>query len=98
MENRVKSKYFAGSNKDGYQTCRKHIKIEEESNETEEKKVKLEEDPKTLKFVWYPNNWQILLENIKSMRSDRSAVVDTQGCERTADTKETPSVMFFYCC
>ena len=99
MENEEKSKYFTRSNKDHYKSLpirRKHIKIEEDSNQTEEKKMKidLEQDPATLKPVWYPNNWQTLLENIKSMRSDKSAVVDSQGCERTADPEEIPSVKF----
>ena len=105
MENEAKSKYFTRSNKDENQSIpirRKHIKIEEDSNEAEEKKIKLEEDPATLKPVWYPNNWQTLLENIKIMRSDKSAVVDSQGCERTADPEEIPSVNFKFsdisCC
>ena len=96
MENEVKSKYFTRSNKEEYQFCRKHIKIEEESKEIEEKKIRLEEDA-TIKPLWQPENWQTVLENIKSMRSDKSAVVDAQGCERTADPKEIPSVKFYWC-
>ena len=39
-----------------------------------------------------PPNWEEIFENIKKMRSGRTAVVDTMGCERTADLKQEPKV------
>jgi len=42
---------------------------------------------------WRPNNWELLYSNIKMMRADRTAIVDSQGCERTADPHATPKVI-----
>jgi len=42
---------------------------------------------------WRPNNWEMLYSNIKMMRADRTAIVDSQGCERTADPHATPQVI-----
>ncbi|EDO31265.1 predicted protein, partial [Nematostella vectensis] len=41
---------------------------------------------------WEPPNWRQQLENIRQMRASRDAPVDSQGCERTADTSTTPQV------
>ena len=57
------------------------------------KREKSEED--TTK--WEPENWRELLQNIKAMREDENAPVDSQGCERTADETETPEVMNYFC-
>ena len=46
------------------------------------------------KGVWEPANWREQLANIREMRRDRDAPVDSQGCERTADMKASPEVMF----
>ena len=53
------------------------------------KKEKLQEADK-----WEPENWRELLQNIKSMRQDEDAPVDSQGCERTADETESAEVDF----
>lgn len=45
-----------------------------------------------VQLKWEPKNWRQLLDNIKEMRRDKTAVVDLQGCERTADIKEKPEV------
>ena len=54
------------------------------------------EEKETIKtevqLKWEPKNWKQLLDNIKEMRRDKTAVVDSQGCERTADVKEKPEV------
>lgn len=42
--------------------------------------------------LWTPKNWQQQLQNIREMRRERTAPVDHQGCERTADVKATPAV------
>ena len=39
-----------------------------------------------LEVKWEPNNWRDQFENIRIMRKDKSAPVDTMGCERC--TKE----------
>eukprot|EP00795_Rhopilema_esculentum_P009161 gene9161-16829_t len=51
------------------------------------KKEKLDED------TWEPANWRELLKNIKLMREDETAPVDSQGCERTADESESPQIV-----
>lgn len=80
------------------------IKYEENTSHKEEienvkvKRIKKEEVEKDVdekqQTQWFPNNWKFLLENIKEMRKDRTAVVDSQGCERTADLNERPEVCF----
>lgn len=62
----------------------KKVKKEEPDEERKEKDNK--------RVCWFPNNWKLQLENIKEMRKDRTAVVDSQGCERTADMNEKPEV------
>lgn len=42
--------------------------------------------------TWTPKDWKQLLNNIREMRQDRSATVDHQGCERTADLSAPPAV------
>lgn len=37
------------------------------------------------KSKWEPKNWQIVLENIKKMRSSNDAPVDTMGCDKTME-------------
>ena len=61
-----------------------------EVQDIEVKKEKSEEKVSN----WEPENWKELLQNIKAMRKDESAPVDSQGCERTADETETPEVRF----
>lgn len=45
---------------------------------------------------WEPGNWKEQLANIRQMRRDRDAPVDSQGCERTADIKATPQVIYLW--
>ena len=61
------------------------------SGEVESTVIKQEYDISSEEH-WQPDNWKILLDNIKEMRKGRTAVVDSQGCERTADPKEKPEV------
>ena len=56
------------------------------------RKVK-KEKPEDCETKWEPQNWKELLRNIKIMRQDENAPVDSQGCERTADETETPEVI-----
>ena len=55
-----------------------------------------QEDTGHLQLSWEPQNWRFLLNNIKLMRSKRDAVVDSQGCERTADLNEPDYVSIHY--
>jgi len=61
----------------------------EDTSIIEAKKVKVEINESD---TWYPDNWETVLKNIKEMRRERTAVVDLQGCERTADKNETVEV------
>ena len=45
------------------------------------KKIKKE----VLNDSWEPPNWKLVLENIRQMRSDDNAPVDTMGCHKCAD-------------
>ena len=94
MEQTVTSKYFTRSSSNANHLRRRFLKIEENTNQIYSKKIKVEQTTSALeqKPTWYPENWELLLKNIKDMRGDRTAVVDSQGCERTADPKETPRV------
>ena len=42
--------------------------------------------------TWYPNNWECLYGNIRKMREDRTAPVDTMGCDRCNDIDASPKV------
>jgi len=46
---------------------------------------------------WEPPNWETVYENILEMRSDRTAPVDTMGCERVHDENAPPAVRRFQC-
>lgn len=40
---------------------------------------------KKTKFT--PNNWEVVLQNIREMRKQHPAPVDTMGCEKCADSQ-----------
>jgi len=64
---------------------------------TPSKQIKIEPKDEDVEGgnLWYPDYWRLQLNNIQAMREDRSAVVDSQGCERTADKNETPEIQRF---
>lgn len=41
---------------------------------------------------WMPPNWETVLENIKEMRKQKTAPVDTMGCHKCADPNASPMV------
>ena len=41
---------------------------------------------------WEPLDWQEVLANLKEMRKEQNAPVDSQGCERASDPNEKPQV------
>ena len=65
---------------------------------TPRKKIKVEEDDddggggKSNADSGGPANWREVYANIVEMRADRSAPVDTMGCERTFDKNAPPKV------
>ncbi|XP_023319765.1 endonuclease III-like protein 1 isoform X2 [Eurytemora carolleeae] len=46
---------------------------------------------------WEPTNWEQVYDNILKMRENRSAPVDTMGCERSHDSTAPPAVQRFQC-
>jgi endonuclease-3 len=54
---------------------------ESSTEETENKKLK-----------WEPKNWREVLNNIREMRKQRDAPVDTMGCDKCADESARPEV------
>ena len=44
-----------------------------------------------------PENWELLYSNILEMRKEKTAPVDTMGCEKVQDMEVEPKVnCFFY--
>lgn len=66
------------------------VKSEPASEILPKTKVKSLEDYKQSK--WMPNNWEETLENMRTMRSDRAAPVDTMGCHKCADPEADEKV------
>lgn len=68
------------------------IKIEE--HEIKNENVKQSTDPKNVgdEKRWMPPNWETVLENIKEMRKQETAPVDTMGCHKCADPNASPIV------
>lgn len=46
---------------------------------------------------WSPSNWEQVYENIREMRADKTAPVDSMGCERAHDAKASPAVQRYQC-
>ncbi|XP_071566122.1 endonuclease III-like protein 1 [Temnothorax nylanderi] len=71
------------------------VKVEE--REVENENVKQSTDLKDIKDEkqWMPPNWETVLENIKEMRKDETAPVDTMGCHKCTDRNASPT-MFRY--
>lgn len=59
---------------------RKHLTIKTDSND------------ETSNSEWNPPNWKMTVENIRKMRKDNIAPVDDMGCDKVADSKESPEV------
>lgn len=41
---------------------------------------------------WEPENWRLILQNIRKMRSDAKAPVDTMGCHKCSDDEADEKV------
>jgi len=59
---------------------------------------KVTNKPDTMsKKNWSPSNWEAVYDNIREMRSDKTAPVDTMGCERAHDKNAPSHVQRFQC-
>ena len=47
-------------------------------------------EPSTSGLGKAPANWEVMYANIQEMRKDKTAAVDTMGCERAHDQKAEP--------
>ncbi|XP_069122838.1 endonuclease III-like protein 1 isoform X2 [Argopecten irradians] len=89
-ERAVVTKTECKSRKRGKQTIgyeQLQIKSEETDSDFH---IKLENGQKKTK--WEPSNWRTQLDNIIEMRKDRSAPVDTMGCDEISDRDSKPEV------
>ncbi|XP_017879405.1 endonuclease III-like protein 1 [Ceratina calcarata] len=41
---------------------------------------------------WMPQNWEVMLENIRKMRSNETAPVDSMGCHKCSDPNADPRI------
>lgn len=48
------------------------------------------------KLKWEPDNWREVINNIREMRRQRDAPVDTMGCDKCADESAPPKVHVNY--
>ena len=44
-----------------------------------------------------PNDWPEVYDNILEMRKDKTAPVDTMGCEKVSEMSNDPKVQRFHC-
>ncbi|XP_022830598.1 endonuclease III-like protein 1 [Spodoptera litura] len=68
-----------------------HVKIEYEKDSPE--KAEKEE----AKGLWEPPHWKEFLVNLRNMRSNNDAPVDTMGCHLSGDQKAAPEVYRYQC-
>lgn len=68
--------------------------IKTEEREVKNENVEQSTDPKNAQNEkqWMPQNWEIILENIKEMRKYGTAPVDTMGCHKCVDPNASPVV------
>ncbi|XP_050326039.1 endonuclease III-like protein 1 [Bactrocera neohumeralis] len=81
----------------------KPIKVNALTNNNELQSVNIKEDVNERKDIhldsneantktesqdkWEPQNWRLILENIRAMRADAAAPVDTMGCHKCSDNE-----------
>lgn len=81
---------------------RRHMSVAYEDcvkNESERKEDTLHGESRTAetgskKLKWEPKNWLEVLNNIREMRKQRDAPVDTMGCDKCADESARPEVRY----
>jgi len=86
----------------GKNVKRRHVSVAYEDcvkNESERKEDTEHGDSSTTvtgnkKLNWEPKNWREVLNNIREMRKQRDAPVDTMGCDKCADESARPEVRY----
>lgn len=68
-----------------------HVKIEYEKDSPEKS------EKEEAKGLWEPANWKEFLVNLRNMRSNNDAPVDTMGCHLSGDQKAAPEVYRYQC-
>jgi endonuclease-3 len=53
-------------------------------------------DSENKKSKWEPKNWHEVVNNIREMRKQRDAPVDSMGCDKCADESAPPEVNVDY--
>lgn len=69
------------------------IKIKEEPSSlspSSSKVAKLEGSPNTKSYLKTPQNWELMLHNLREMRTEFNAPVDTMGCDMCMDKSGSP--------
>lgn len=77
---------------------RNHVKVEYDSDNSisidVKSEVKSESDNKKLKTE--PPNWQEVLQNLREMRKNSDAPVDSMGCDKCMDENAPAEVFTYY--
>ena len=85
----TKMKKKSEINTDSEQTSKYFKKLSDDLTEkTSRKRKKVVKNEESEPIGNEPQNWKTILDNIKKMRSERNAVVDTKGAEKTFDENE----------
>lgn len=53
-------------------------------------------DSENKKSKWHPKNWHEVVNNIREMRKQRDAPVDTMGCDKCADESASPEEIRYH--
>jgi hypothetical protein len=86
----------------GKNVKRQHVSVTYEvcvKNECDRKEDTMHGDSSTAqtgnkKLKWEPKNWREVVNNIREMRKQRDAPVDTMGCDKCADEDARPEVRY----
>lgn len=81
----------------GYDQNNNQIKSEEDFLNAKQEPVSHYEEnqPEIKKVKWEPAEWKEVLDRIKQMRMDKSAPVDTMGCDALSSLDENLSPQVF---
>lgn len=73
---------------------RQHIKVEYDDCELSQKNNELKNQRKKIKKTddYMPHNWEIVLNNLRDMRKNFNAPVDSMGCHKCHDQAASPKV------
>ncbi|KAF6203527.1 hypothetical protein GE061_001858 [Apolygus lucorum] len=68
------------------------VKLEEEDITTSPKVAKTERKMLEVNCDWFPANWEKTLDNIRKMRKEVEAPVDSMGCDMCHDKTTSPKI------